>query len=71
MLYCRPQYGGQDCVGDEKTHKMCNVNDCEEGEKNIHAMQCATYDKQPFRGWYLNWKPYNKLYDGEDILYIS
>lgn len=64
MIGSRPQYGGKACVGDDKIYKMCNVNSCPEDSEDFHAVQCATYNKQPFQGWYLQWKPQKRLNDG-------
>ena len=59
-----PQYGGKTCEGENKIYKMCNVQDCAEEAEDFHSVQCATYNKQPFQGWYLQWKPQKKLNDG-------
>ncbi|KAK7475537.1 hypothetical protein BaRGS_00033226, partial [Batillaria attramentaria] len=58
-----PQYGGRSCEGDVRQHKLCNVQDCPSEGDDFHTVQCAQYDKKPFRGWYMHWKPYKKLYD--------
>ncbi|XP_041376065.1 A disintegrin and metalloproteinase with thrombospondin motifs 16-like isoform X2 [Gigantopelta aegis] len=57
-----PQYGGNSCKGQVHEAKICNVQECPYGD-DFHAVQCARYDQKPFRGWYLHWKPYKKLYD--------
>ncbi|WAR11678.1 ATS18-like protein [Mya arenaria] len=58
-----PQYGGKSCDGDDKVYKLCNVQDCPAESEDFHAVQCSTYDKQPFRGWYLQWKPQRRHND--------
>ncbi|KAL4234324.1 metalloendopeptidase [Mactra antiquata] len=58
-----PQYGGKACAGEDKIYKMCNVNECPEDSEDFHAVQCASYNKQPFKGWYLQWKPQKRLND--------
>ena len=60
--FYRPQYGGKACLGEDKVFKMCNVIDCPVDADDFHTAQCATYNKQPFQGWYLQWKP-QKLYN--------
>ena len=44
---------------------MCNVQDCPKDGEDFHSTQCATYNKQPFQGWYLQWKPQKRLNDGK------
>ncbi|KAL8594305.1 hypothetical protein ACOMHN_001007 [Nucella lapillus] len=61
-----PQYGGRPCREEGKQHRLCNVHECPNANQDFHAAQCALYDKKPFRGWYMNWKPYNKLYDARE-----
>lgn len=58
-----PQYGGKTCEGESQIYKMCNVQECAEEAEDFHSVQCATYNKQPFQGWYLQWKPQKKLND--------
>ncbi|KAH3773199.1 hypothetical protein DPMN_174556, partial [Dreissena polymorpha] len=58
-----PQYGGRACEGEDKVYKMCNVHECPTDSEDFHAVQCATYNKQPFRGWYLQWKPQKRVND--------
>ncbi|XP_021354644.1 A disintegrin and metalloproteinase with thrombospondin motifs 18-like [Mizuhopecten yessoensis] len=56
-----PQYGGRPCQGGDKVFKMCKMEECPEGDEDFYAVQCTSYDKKPFRGWYLKWKPHKKL----------
>ncbi|XP_076112520.1 A disintegrin and metalloproteinase with thrombospondin motifs 16-like isoform X2 [Mytilus galloprovincialis] len=58
-----PQYGGMPCQGDDKVYKMCNVKVCPDGDGDFYDVQCTSYNKEPYRGWYLKWKPNHKLYD--------
>lgn len=58
-----PQYGGRACEGGLRQHKLCSVQDCPSEENDFHTVQCSMYDKKPFRGWYMHWKAYKKLYD--------
>lgn len=58
-----PQYGGMYCEGDDKVYKMCNIKVCPKGDDDFYEVQCSSYNKQPYRGWYLKWKPDLKLYD--------
>ncbi|XP_025116256.1 A disintegrin and metalloproteinase with thrombospondin motifs 18-like [Pomacea canaliculata] len=60
-----PQYGGRPCQDEVKQHRLCNVQACSE-QSDFHTTQCTQYDKKPFRGWYLHWKPYKKLYDARE-----
>ena len=41
--------------------------DCANSKEDFHTAQCSLYDKKPFRGWYMRWRPYNKLYDGNSL----
>ena len=43
---------------------LLSVQDCANSKEDFHTAQCSLYDKKPFRGWYMRWRPYNKLYDG-------
>ncbi|CAC5398721.1 A disintegrin and metalloproteinase with thrombospondin motifs 5,A disintegrin and metalloproteinase with thrombospondin motifs 18,A disintegrin and metalloproteinase with thrombospondin motifs 16 [Mytilus coruscus] len=58
-----PQYGGMPCQGDDKVYKMCNIKVCPNGDGDFYDVQCTSYNKEPYRGWYLKWKPNHKLYD--------
>lgn len=58
-----PQYGGKTCEGESQIYKMCNVQECADEAEDFHSVQCATYNKQPFQGWYLQWKPQKKVHD--------
>ncbi|XP_072943030.1 thrombospondin type-1 domain-containing protein 4-like [Epargyreus clarus] len=47
-----------DCLGVAKRYHECNTAPCSEGERDIRAGQCATYDRRPFRGRFYTWVPY-------------
>ena len=67
----RPQYGGKACEGKDKVYKMCNVHECPKDSEDFHTVQCAIYNKQPFQGWYLQWKPQKRHNDGNNIQFYT
>ncbi|XP_046367017.1 A disintegrin and metalloproteinase with thrombospondin motifs 16-like isoform X2 [Haliotis rufescens] len=61
-----PQYGGKPCHGFTQETIICNAKTCPYGDEDFHDVQCSTYNEKPFKGWYLQWKPYKKLYNAQD-----
>ncbi|XP_053402734.1 A disintegrin and metalloproteinase with thrombospondin motifs 18-like [Mercenaria mercenaria] len=56
----RPQYGGKTCQGADAVHKMCNLHECEDGEKNFRAVQCEQLVHEKFRGWNYRWRTHRQ-----------
>ena len=46
-----------------KLVKFYLFQECADEAEDFHSVQCATYNKQPFQGWYLQWKPQKKVHD--------
>ncbi|XP_067651934.1 A disintegrin and metalloproteinase with thrombospondin motifs 16-like isoform X2 [Haliotis asinina] len=61
-----PQYGGKPCQGLTQETVICNAKTCPYGDDDFLEVQCSTYNEKPFKGWYLQWKPYKKLYNAQD-----
>ncbi|XP_078543742.1 A disintegrin and metalloproteinase with thrombospondin motifs 16 isoform X1 [Lissotriton helveticus] len=57
----RPSHGGKFCDGSHRMFKLCNTQNCPKNTVDFRAQQCAEYNSKAFRGWYYNWKPYNKV----------
>ncbi|XP_050399474.1 A disintegrin and metalloproteinase with thrombospondin motifs 16 isoform X2 [Patella vulgata] len=60
-----PQYGGKTCPDKGKEVQLCNTQKCSKKE-DFHAKQCSLYNKKPFRGWQLRWKPHKKVLNNGD-----
>lgn len=39
------------------------IQACEKGDDDFYEVQCSTYNKEPYRGLYLEWTPNYKQYD--------
>ncbi|KAK1893966.1 Papilin, partial [Dissostichus eleginoides] len=50
--------GGHNCVGPEKSHRTCNIQDCPEGSKDFREEQCSQFDGTDFQGKLYKWLPY-------------
>ncbi|KAK5917387.1 hypothetical protein CgunFtcFv8_012281 [Champsocephalus gunnari] len=50
--------GGHNCVGPEKSHRTCNIQDCPEGSKDFREEQCSQFDGTDFQGKLYTWLPY-------------
>ncbi|KAM3594567.1 uncharacterized protein V6R79_009713 [Siganus canaliculatus] len=50
--------GGHNCVGPEKSHRSCNIQDCPEGSKDFREEQCSQFDGTDFQGKRYKWLPY-------------
>ncbi|KAL0271566.1 UNVERIFIED_CONTAM: hypothetical protein PYX00_008622 [Menopon gallinae] len=53
-----PAFGGKFCIGERKRYKICNTQDCPENTPSFRAVQCSSYDDQPFQGKKYKWIPY-------------
>ncbi|KAL6105819.1 papln [Pungitius sinensis] len=50
--------GGHNCVGPDKSHRTCNIQDCPEGSKDFREEQCSQFDGTNFQGKLYKWLPY-------------
>ncbi|CAG9857813.1 unnamed protein product [Phyllotreta striolata] len=53
-----PAYGGNYCVGQRKRYRICNTQSCPPGEPSFRAVQCSSFDDQPYEGNKYEWQPY-------------
>ncbi|XP_061197247.1 A disintegrin and metalloproteinase with thrombospondin motifs 6-like [Saccostrea echinata] len=58
-----PRHGGKYCVGQRKRYRSCNIETCLNIDKDFRELQCADFNKKPFRGRYYNWKPFSGAHD--------
>lgn len=58
-----PRHGGKYCVGQRKRYRSCNIEACQNSEKDFRELQCEDFNKKPFRGKYYNWKPFSGAHD--------
>ncbi|KAM4602356.1 thrombospondin type-1 domain-containing protein 4 [Polymixia lowei] len=49
------------CVGEHARYKICNSNACPPSSRHIRAVQCSSYNKQPFMGRLYEWEPFNEV----------
>ncbi|CAF90233.1 unnamed protein product, partial [Tetraodon nigroviridis] len=50
--------GGHNCVGPDKSYRLCNIQDCPEGSKDFREDQCSQFDGTDFQGNRYKWLPY-------------
>ncbi|XP_028250531.1 papilin [Parambassis ranga] len=50
--------GGHNCVGPDKSHRSCNIQDCPEGSRDFREEQCSLFDGTDFQGKRYKWLPY-------------
>ncbi|XP_056135345.1 thrombospondin type-1 domain-containing protein 4-like [Lampris incognitus] len=48
------------CRGENARYKMCNTNACPPSSTHIRAVQCSSYNTQPFMGRLYEWEPFNE-----------
>ncbi|XP_066993774.2 A disintegrin and metalloproteinase with thrombospondin motifs 7 [Anabrus simplex] len=53
-----PAHGGKFCTGERRRYKVCNVEDCPDGQPTFRALQCSKYDDQEYNGKKYKWLPY-------------
>ncbi|XP_012724136.2 thrombospondin type-1 domain-containing protein 4 isoform X1 [Fundulus heteroclitus] len=51
------------CTGEHARYRICNSNDCPPSSKDIRAVQCSSYNNQPFMGRLYKWEPFNEVPD--------
>ncbi|XP_069016802.1 papilin [Embiotoca jacksoni] len=49
---------GHNCVGPDKSHRSCNIQDCPEGSRDFREEQCSQFDGTDFQGKRYKWLPY-------------
>lgn len=53
-----PSHGGQFCIGERARYKICNIDECPEGEPSFRAQQCTKKNSKPIKDKYYTWLPY-------------
>ncbi|XP_043952144.1 thrombospondin type-1 domain-containing protein 4 isoform X1 [Gambusia affinis] len=53
------------CTGEHAHYRICNSNDCPPSSKDIRAVQCSSYNNQPFMGRLYKWEPFNEVPGGQ------
>ncbi|XP_053277020.1 thrombospondin type-1 domain-containing protein 4 [Pleuronectes platessa] len=49
------------CTGEHARYRICNSNACPPSSRNIRAVQCSSYNNQPFMGRLYKWEPFNEV----------
>ncbi|XP_028257890.1 thrombospondin type-1 domain-containing protein 4 [Parambassis ranga] len=49
------------CSGGDSRYRICNSNACPPSSKHIRAVQCSSYNNQPFMGRLYEWEPFNEV----------
>uniref|UniRef100_A0A665VP32 PLAC domain-containing protein n=1 Tax=Echeneis naucrates TaxID=173247 RepID=A0A665VP32_ECHNA len=49
------------CAGESAHYKICNSNACPPSSRHIRAVQCSSYNSQPFMGRQYEWEPFNEV----------
>ncbi|XP_029688647.1 papilin isoform X3 [Takifugu rubripes] len=50
--------GGHNCVGPDKSFRLCNIQECPEGSSDFREDQCSQFDGTDFQGKRYKWLPY-------------
>ncbi|XP_035538094.1 thrombospondin type-1 domain-containing protein 4-like [Morone saxatilis] len=48
------------CTGEHAHYRICNSNTCPPSSRHIRAVQCSSYNNQPFMGRLYEWEPFNE-----------
>ncbi|GAA6230463.1 thrombospondin type-1 domain-containing protein 4 isoform X1 [Lates japonicus] len=49
------------CTGEHARYRICNSNACPPSSRPIRAVQCSSYNNQPFMGRLYEWEPFNEV----------
>ncbi|XP_062327135.1 thrombospondin type-1 domain-containing protein 4-like isoform X1 [Osmerus eperlanus] len=49
------------CIGEHSQYRICNTNACPPASRHIRAVQCSSYNSQPFMGRLYEWEPFNEV----------
>ncbi|KAK2853521.1 hypothetical protein Q5P01_006182 [Channa striata] len=49
------------CAGEHTHYRICNSNGCPPSSRHIRAVQCSSYNNQPFMGRLYEWEPFNEV----------
>ncbi|XP_044029932.1 thrombospondin type-1 domain-containing protein 4-like isoform X2 [Siniperca chuatsi] len=49
------------CIGEHARYSICNNNACPPSSRHIRAVQCSSYNNQPFMGRLYEWEPFNEV----------
>ncbi|XP_028999890.1 thrombospondin type-1 domain-containing protein 4-like [Betta splendens] len=49
------------CTGERAHYRICNSNACPSSSRHIRAVQCSSYNNQPFMGRLYEWEPFNEV----------
>ncbi|MED6231969.1 hypothetical protein ATANTOWER_016177 [Ataeniobius toweri] len=53
------------CTGEHAHYRICNSNNCPPSSEDIRAVQCSSYNNQPFMGRLYKWEPFNEVPGGQ------
>uniref|UniRef100_A0A7N6BDI3 PLAC domain-containing protein n=1 Tax=Anabas testudineus TaxID=64144 RepID=A0A7N6BDI3_ANATE len=49
------------CTGEPAHYRICNSNACPPSSRHIRAVQCSSYNNQPFMGRVYEWEPFSEV----------
>ncbi|XP_031137469.1 thrombospondin type-1 domain-containing protein 4 isoform X2 [Sander lucioperca] len=49
------------CTGEHAHYRICNSNACPPSSRHIRAVQCSSYNNQPFMGRLYEWEPFSEV----------
>uniref|UniRef100_A0A671XCC4 Thrombospondin type 1 domain containing 4 n=1 Tax=Sparus aurata TaxID=8175 RepID=A0A671XCC4_SPAAU len=49
------------CTGEHVRYRICNSNACHPSSRHIRAVQCSSYNNQPFMGRLYEWEPFDEV----------
>ncbi|KAM3625672.1 uncharacterized protein V6R79_015909 [Siganus canaliculatus] len=49
------------CRGEHAHYRICSSNVCPPSSRHIRAVQCSSYNNQPFMGRLYEWEPFNEV----------
>ncbi|XP_049909620.1 thrombospondin type-1 domain-containing protein 4-like isoform X2 [Epinephelus moara] len=49
------------CTGEHARYRICGSNACPPSSRHIRAVQCSSYNNQPFMGRLYEWEPFNEV----------
>ncbi|XP_076012058.1 thrombospondin type-1 domain-containing protein 4 [Genypterus blacodes] len=49
------------CKGEHVHYKICSSDPCPPSSRDVRAVQCSSYNNQPFMGRQYEWEPFNEV----------
>ncbi|XP_060898248.1 thrombospondin type-1 domain-containing protein 4-like isoform X1 [Labrus mixtus] len=53
------------CTGEHTHYRICDNNACHPSSRHIRAVQCSSYNNQPFMGRLYEWEPFNEVSEAQ------